>query len=40
MSNVTDYSKSLMLLQKEMFTHTSDDIKPMMCTFNSASSIF
>ena len=39
MSNVTDYSKSLTVLQKEMFTHISDDIKPIGCTFNSASSI-
>ena len=38
-SNLTDYSKSLMLLQKEMFTFISDDIKPMKCTFNSVSSI-
>ena len=28
------------LLQKEMFTCISDDIKPIGCTFNSASSIF
>ena len=37
MSNVTDYSRFLMLLQKEMFTCISDDIKPIGCTFNSAS---
>ena len=39
MSNVTAYLKFLMLLQKEMFTCISDDIKPIGCTFNSASSI-
>ena len=39
MSNVTAYLKFLTLLQKEMFTHISDDIKPIGCTFNSASSI-
>ena len=39
LSNVTDCLKSLMLLQKEMFTCISDDIKPIGCTFNSASSI-
>ena len=39
MSNVADYSKSLTLLQKEMFTCTSDDIKPIGYVFNSASSI-
>ena len=39
MSNVTDYAKFLMLLQKEMFTCISDDIKPIGCTFNLASSL-
>ena len=39
MSNVTDYSKILTLLQKEMFTYVSDNIKPIGCTFNSASSL-
>ena len=28
-----------MLLQKEMFKHMFDDIKPFGCTFNSASSV-
>ena len=36
-SNVTAYLKFLMLLQKEMFTCISDDIKPIGYTFNSAS---
>ena len=39
MSNVTAYLKFLTLLQKEMFTCFSDDIKPIGDTFNSASSI-
>ena len=39
MAHVTAYLKFLTLLQKEMFTRISDDIKPIGCTFNSASSI-
>ena len=39
MSNVTAYLKFLMLLQMEMFTCISDDIKPIGCTFSLASSI-
>ena len=39
MFDVTAYLKFLMLLQKEMSTCISDDIKPIGYTFNSASSI-